>query len=206
MCLLFETIKIQNRILHNIERHNDRMNESRRQLFGASDVIDLRAVLNIPPDLTQAVYKCRIVYAEIIRSIEFLPYKRKIVKSLRLVNGDDLKYEHKYVDRNQIDRLQEGGGSDDILIVKGNRITDASFANVIFFEGTSWTTPAQPLLRGTKRQLLLDIGKIHEEDITVQDLKRFQKAVLINAMIDFDERDFIDIQNIFGLDKSVLPI
>jgi 4-amino-4-deoxychorismate lyase len=197
MCLLLETIKIQNKIPRNIERHNTRMNESRRQLFGSSDVLDLRSVLTLPPDLTEALYKCRVVYTESIQSVEFLPYRKKTVRSLRLVHGDDLMYEHKYVDRTQIDRLQRGSGTDDILIVKDNQITDASFANVVFFDGTLWMTPAHPLLRGTKRQLLLNMGKIHEEHITVHDLKHFQKAALINAMLDFNEEAFIEMKNVF---------
>jgi 4-amino-4-deoxychorismate lyase len=45
-------------------------------------------------------------------------------------------------------------------------------------------TPASPLLRGTKRQLLLERGVIQEEDITVNNLKQFQKVGFINAMID----------------------
>ncbi|MGD1045624.1 MAG: aminotransferase class IV [Bacteroidota bacterium] len=188
----------------NIERHNVRMNSSRRQLFGYTNVIDLRDVLKIPSDLTEAVYKCRIIYQEAIQRVEFLPYIPRSVLTLRLVQDDDIEYEHKYLDKSRIEGLREGSGTDDILIVKQSRITDASFANIVFFDGTSWITPAQPLLRGTKRQLLLDTRKIHEENITVHDLKHLQKAALINAMLDLDERVFIDMKNIFTLDKAVL--
>jgi Branched-chain amino acid aminotransferase/4-amino-4-deoxychorismate lyase len=181
----------------NIERHNARLNSSRRQLFGYTNILDLRDVLKIPPDVTEVVYKCRIIYQEAVQRIEFLPYIPRTVTTLRLVQDDTIEYEHKYLDKSRIEDLRAGNNTDDILIVKQNRITDASFANVVFFDGTSWITPAQPLLRGTKRQLLLDAGKIHEEDITVHDLKHFQKAVLINAMLDLDERVFIDMKNIF---------
>jgi 4-amino-4-deoxychorismate lyase len=197
MCLLLESIKVYHRIPQNLERHTARMNNSRRQLFGFSDVIDLNDILKIPADLTDAVYKCRVIYQETIRNIEFLPYTPRTIKTLRLVHDDTVEYEHKYLDKSRIETLRDGSGTDDILIVKKNRITDASFANVVFFYGTSWVTPAQPLLKGTKRQLLLDTGKIREEDITVRDLRHFQKVVLINAMLDFDERVFIPIQNIF---------
>lgn len=197
MCLLLESVRIRNRIPENIERHSARMNFSRRQLFGNTDVIDLRDVLNIPADLTDAVYKCRIIYQDTIQRIEFLPYAPRIVKTLRLVQDDTVEYEFKYLDKSHIEDLREGSGTDDILIVKENRITDASFANVVFYDGTSWITPAQPLLRGTKRQLLLDTGIIHEEDITMHDLKHFQKAALINAMLDLDEQVYIDMKNIF---------
>jgi len=42
----------------------------------------------------------------------------------------------------------------------------------------------------------LDTGKIHEDNITMHDLKHFQKAALINAMLDLDEQIFIDMKNI----------
>jgi len=198
MCLLLESIRIYNRIPENIERHNARMNNSRSQLFGSLDRIDLRDVIEIPSDLTNGVFKCRVVYKEAIQRIEFLPYIPRTITTLRLVQDDTVEYEHKYLDKSRIECLVEKSGTDDILIVKHNLITDASFANVVFFDGTSWVTPAQPLLRGTKRQSLLDTGKIQEEDIAVSDLKHFQKAILINAMLDYDERVIIEMKNIFG--------
>jgi 4-amino-4-deoxychorismate lyase len=199
MCLLLESVRIHNRTPENIERHNVRMNTSRRQLFGFTDVIDLRDVLKMPPALTEAVYKCRIIYKEAIQKIEFLPYAPRVVQTLRLVHDDAVEYEHKYLDKSRIVGLRERSGTDDILIVKQNRITDASFANVVFLKETSWVTPAYPLLKGTKRKLLLDTGMIQEEDITAGDLKHFQKAALINAMLDLDERVFIDMKNVFML-------
>ncbi|RPI04225.1 MAG: hypothetical protein EHM64_10640 [Ignavibacteriae bacterium] len=196
MCLLLETIKIQNRIPCQIDLHNDRMNYSRSRIFGSPERIDLRTALKIPSGLSDSVFKCRIVYQENIRTIEFLPYQPRTIRSLRLVRGDDLDYGHKYLDRTRIDQLLEHCGADDILILKGKTITDASFANVAFFDGTKWFTPSTPLLKGTKRQLLLDSGMLQEDDLTVHDLGRFQKAVLINAFLDLDERASIDIKNI----------
>jgi hypothetical protein len=43
----------------------------------------------------------------------------------------------------------------------------------------------------------LDTGNIREENIQLDDLKHFQKAALINAMLDLDERVYIDLKNIF---------
>jgi 4-amino-4-deoxychorismate lyase len=197
MCLLVESIKIQNRLPQNLNYHNARLNNSRYELFGKSERIDLRTILHIPIDLTDDVYKCRVLYKETILYQEYVLYTPRIIKTLRLVADDDIEYTHKYLDRSQLDNLRESSGTDDILIVKNNFITDASSANVVFFDGSSWITPAQPLLRGTKRQLLLDTGKIREENIQVDDLKHFQKAALINAMLDLDERVYIDLKNIF---------
>lgn len=202
MSLLLESIKIQNRIPQNLEGHNSRLNRSRMQLFGASDKIDLRNILKIPDNLTEGVYKCRVIYAQAIQEIEFVPYSPRIVNTLRLVNGDTVAYEHKYLDKTPINRLKDGSMSDDILIVKDECITDASFANVVFFDGVSWVTPVQPLLKGTKRQLLLDAGKIREEEIKVSDLQYLKSIILINAMLDFDINKSMPIENI--LPRNIL--
>jgi 4-amino-4-deoxychorismate lyase len=199
MCLLVESIKIQNRIPQNLDYHNTRLNFSRYKLFGKSDEIDLRNILHIPIDLTNDVYKCRVVYRETIQYQEYLQYTPRIIKSLRLVVNEDIEYTHKYLDRSQIDKLRECSGADDILIVKNNFITDASSANVVFFDGKSWLTPSKPLLRGTKRKQLLDKGIIREENISVSELKRFSKCILINAMLDLDENNSIPIDNISGI-------
>jgi 4-amino-4-deoxychorismate lyase len=197
MCLLVESIKIQNRIPQNIEGHNARLNKSRIELFGLSDVLDLRDFLKLPDDLNAGTYKCRVVYAEAVKKIEFIPYVPRVVRTLDLVDGGNIEYEHKYLDRTHIDRLKDASKADDILIVKEGRITDASSANVVFFDGVSWITPDAPLLRGTKRQLLLDAGRIFEKGLKEKDLQYFQKAVLINAMLDFDINNFIPIENIY---------
>jgi len=72
------------------------------------------------------------------------------------------------------------------LIVKNSLITDTSIANIAFFDSIRWVTPALPLLKGTTREKLLREGKIFEENIHVDDLERFSKVALMNAMIDFD--------------------
>jgi 4-amino-4-deoxychorismate lyase len=196
MCLLLESIKIVDRAFQNLDAHTARLNRSRIELFGSPDRIDLHDVLKVPGDLTEGVYKCRVIYAETIRGVEFVPYIPRIIRSLKLVDGCNLEYEYKYLDKTQIDRLKSGKNADDILIVKEGSITDTSFSNVIFFDGVSWITPARPLLKGTKRQLLIDAGRILEEEVKASDLKYFHKAVLVNAMLDLDVNNFIPIKNI----------
>jgi 4-amino-4-deoxychorismate lyase len=204
MCLLVESIKIQNRIPQNVDYHNARLNRSRCELFGIFDRIDLREVLRVPSHLSNTIYKCRVVYNSTIQYQEYVPYTPRIIKTLQLAVDDDIDYTYKYLDRTRLDILRTKSQADDILIVKHDRITDASSANVVFFNGATWVTPAKPLLKGTKRQFLLDREIIHVEDIPAQSLRYFQKAVLINAMIDFNEQNFVNIQNILNLDTSIL--
>ena len=62
MYLLFETIKVKNKNLQNIEYHNSRLNRSRKELFGANDFIYLENIIEIPSSLSDDVYKCRVIY------------------------------------------------------------------------------------------------------------------------------------------------
>jgi 4-amino-4-deoxychorismate lyase len=196
MCPLFETIKVENRILHNLEFHNERLNRSRKHLFGCTDIIDLNELISIPEDLNDNVFKCRVVYSEEIEQIQFANYARRQIRTLKMVECDNIVYTYKYVDRKIFSDLMDSVDADDILIIKNGKITDTSFSNIVFFDGTKWVTPAQPLLRGTKREELLRNDIISQENICPRDLSRFEKATLINAMVDFGECPMIEISNI----------
>jgi 4-amino-4-deoxychorismate lyase len=197
MCLLVESIKISGRSPENLDGHNVRMNRSRSELFGLRNCVDLRDFIKIPGDLGGGIYKCRVVYAEEVKRIEFNPYIPRKIRNLELVEGGDIEYRHKYLDRSALELLKARSVHDDVLIVKNGRITDASSANVVFFEGSSWLTPARPLLEGTRRRSLLDAGLIREDEILSKDIGLFKKAVLINAMLEFDPDNYIPAENIF---------
>jgi 4-amino-4-deoxychorismate lyase len=197
MYRLLETIKVLSRTLQNTELHNTRMNRTRRELFGSSDYIDLNNYINFPEHLRNNIYKCRVIYSENIEKVEFHPYTIKPVRTLQLIECDTLEYKYKYLDRNVFDELLQQTKCDDILIVKHKLITDTSYSNIVFYNGKKWITPATPLLCGTKREYLLRAGKIDEMEISVKDLKLFEKASLINSMIDLEESPTIEIQNIY---------
>ena len=185
MCLLFETIKVKNKNLQNIEYHNSRLNRSRKELFGADDFIYLENIIKIPSSLSDDVYKCRVIYDKKIEKIEFEPYKPRIIHSLKLVECNDIEYGFKYHDRSMINELfEKRGDCDDILIIKNGWVTDTSFSNIIFLNGKQWVTPLHPLLCGTKRQKLLDEGKIISKKIKSEDISKYQGARLINSMLD----------------------
>ncbi|MGA3288543.1 MAG: aminotransferase class IV [Bacteroidota bacterium] len=197
MCLLLETVNVQNRQLQNIEAHNLRATNSRRILFGLEDTLDLRDFISLSDDLDDKLYKCRIVYAQTVQQVELLPYVPKRIQTLRLVLNDAIQYEHKYLDRSYFDKLLQSANADDILIVQHGLITDSSFANVVFYDGKNWVTPARPLLFGTKRQILLERGVIQQREIACTDLNRFTHVALINAMLDLGDIPFISTENIF---------
>ncbi|MBA4311506.1 MAG: hypothetical protein C0417_02640 [Chlorobiaceae bacterium] len=196
MCPLFETIKIENKILHNLEYHNERLNKSRKNIFGCTDIIDLNDLISIPEDLGNDVSKCRVVYSEEIEQIQFAHYAKRQIRTLKLVECDNLVYTYKYVDRRIFNDLMDSVKTDDILIIKNGMITDTSFANIVFYDGKKWITPSTPLLRGTKREKLLRNNIISEERISREDIAHYEKATLINAMMDLDEGPMIEISNI----------
>ncbi len=196
MSQLFEVIKVQNRQLQNIDYHNDRLNHSVLAIFGIENHIDLEKFIKIPVDLDDQIYKCRVIYSNKIEKIQFELYTQKIINSLKLVECNDIDYRYKYFDRSKINELfEKRENCDDILIVKNGFVSDTSYANIIFWDGSRWVTPSSPLLPGTKRQKLIDHNIIIEKEIRVRDLPSFEKARIINAMIDLENRDDIFIFN-----------
>ena len=89
-CLLFETIKIQDRQLHNLRYHNRRMNASRCKLFGCTNELQLEEFISIPDKLNYDLFKCQVVYNELIAQVKFEPYKPRIIKTLQLVQADSI--------------------------------------------------------------------------------------------------------------------
>lgn len=105
-----------------------------------------------------------------------------------MVECDDINYQYKYYNRSKINELfQQHENCDDILIVKNEFVTDISYANIVFWDGDKWITPSTPLLHGTKRQKLINQKIITEKEIKLSDLHLFEKARIINAMIDLEE-------------------
>jgi 4-amino-4-deoxychorismate lyase len=196
MYQLLETIKLQDGVLMNISMHNERLNHSRAILFGTKNTISLENLINNPDLNKSGIFKCRVIYSQNIESIEFSPYLIKQIKTLKLVYDNNIIYNHKYLDRSCFENHLQQISEDDMLIVKNGLITDASFANIVFFDGINWFTPSLPLLEGTKRKDLLANKLIMEEDIKPNDLKQFKKARLINAMLDLESSPDIEIKNI----------
>ncbi len=197
MCLLFETIKVKSYILKNIDYHNARVNQSRKDLFGALDLWDLRRLIEQPSLNTEQVYRCKFIYGIKFQSVEFIPYSIKPLKSLKLIKVDNIDYSYKYLDRTILDNLKRSSPeTDDVIFVIDNKISDCNYANLVFFDGEKWITPSTPLLKGIKRQYYIDEKIIIERVVEVRDLNRFSKMKIINAMIDLDESPEIEIKNI----------
>jgi len=196
MCRLFETIRVVDGKPLHLDYHAARMNRSRQKLFGCTDLVDLEQVLRSAGRSGPGIEKCRVVYGREVCTVASEPYTPRVVRSLTLVDCDSITYEHKFVDRSCFDDLLRDVKTDDILVVKNGCITDASFASVVFHDGSRWLTPATPLLPGTARARLLQSGEIAEREIRKADLRHFRKAALINAMIGIDHGATIAMEDI----------
>ncbi len=197
MSLLFESIRLQDGILRNLEYHNARLNYSRKTLYKSPDSIDLAEVINIPADCRQGVYKCKVIYSREIKNVEFKPYLPRTIKSLRLIEDNTISYKFKYSNRGRLNALlTQRERYDEILIIKNGFITDTSYSNIVFFDGEQWFTPSTPLLKGTMRSFMLENNLIIEKEIKATDIRSFEKARLINAMIPFESGMDIKIAKI----------
>ncbi len=196
MSLLLESIKVVDGKFCNLFYHEQRMRRSMNNLFGTDDDFNLERFLDDLDVPANGLYKCRIIYDDVSRQVEFIPYTAKKIGSLKVVEHDRISYDHKFTDRKKLDKLfAERGDCDDILIVKKGKVTDSSFSNIVFRKEKNWFTPWSALLKGTMRQKLIDNNTITVEKIEPDDIGSFETFKLINAMLEFDGPE-IDVSNI----------
>ena len=198
MSPLVESLKLKEGVIQNLGYHQNRLNRSMAELFPVADAIDLSRSISIPEQCKVGIFKIRVVYDSVIEVIEIEPYQFRSIESLKVVHHPDIDYHLKYTDRQILNELfAQRGDCDDIIIVKNGLVTDSFAANLLFFDGQRWVTSSTPLLKGTKRQLLLDQGIIVEAKIRMEDILTYHKVGLINAMIDFDEMLVVAMDQVF---------
>ena len=196
MSLLLESIKLIDGEFRNLFYHERRMNRALKFLCGVQEYFNLEEFLQNLDWPEKGLFKCRMVYDDNSRDVEFIPYEYKTINSLRVVEHDRVSYEFKYAERRVINRLYDlRKNCDDVLIVKRGLVTDTSYANILFRRGKYWYTPWSALLKGTMRANLLERDLIQEEEIRPEDIKTFETFKIINAMWEFDAPE-IDVSNI----------
>jgi len=197
MCQLVESIKLKDGAIQNLEYHQMRMNRSMDELFPKGKKINLATVISIPDNFASGIFKVRVLYGNSVQKIEIEPYTFRTIQSLKVVHHESIDYHLKYTDRQILQKLfAQRENYDDIIIVKNGSVTDSFAANLLFFDGETWVTPNSPLLKGTKRQLLIDQGFVFEKKIRVEDIRSYQKIGLINAMIDLEEMPVIAVEKV----------
>jgi len=198
MCQLVESLKLKNGVIQHISYHQKRLDRAIDELFPEAKKIDLAGIISIPEKCHSGVYKVRVLYGHSVDKIEIEPYVFRKIQSLKIVYHESIDYHLKYSNRQILNELFAlRGNCDDIIVIKNGFVTDSFAANLLFFDGEKWLTPETSLLKGTKRQFLLDQGIISEAEIRETDIRNYQKVGLINAMIDFEEMPMIPVIQIF---------
>ena len=197
MCRLIETIELKNGNLSEIIYHNKRLNAARRELFGIKESIAIEKEIVIPEEFKKGIFRCRLLYDKHIIKTDFFPIKERSFSSLKLVRDDNIDYHLKYADRSALNKLlEQKGKNDEVIIIKNGMVTDCSIGNLIFFDGHDWITPDTPLLKGTQRAYLLDKKLIRECDIKEEDIFKYQKVGIINALLSISNMIVIPIEDI----------
>lgn len=185
--MFIETLKVINGKFETPEEHFARLSNTQKEIYGISSNFFLENS-EIPFDARKGIVKCRILYDDKIKNIEYFPYNMRNINSLKIINTENIRYDKKFADRRCFENLLKFKGLyDDILICINNEITDTSFSNIVFSDGENFYTPSSYLLNGVRRQQLLNKGIIKELKMQISDISSFQKAYLINTMISIDD-------------------
>ena len=199
MSQFLETIKIEDGKIDLLEFHEKRYSHTYFHFFGKTPEVSLKDYiqdLELPP---KGIYKLRIVYNEFHLNSEMSVYALKMHERVKLIEDNEIEYSFKYLDRNILNQFIVPE-IDDFIIVKNGLITDSWYANIAFLKDKQWFTPQWPLLKGVKREFLLNKGVLQESQIYVGDLDSFEKIAFINGMRDFElvysfklEKEFLDL-------------
>ena len=184
---LFETIKIKDGQIFNLEWHNKRFNKSQKEFFSNPSTTDLKAFITPPK---KGLFRCKIIYDKKIQSVEYFPYQAKTIQGFKVIPSQ-IEYGYKYNDRSEFQSLLNG--YDEIIIEKDGLLTDTTIANIAFYDGEQWLTPKTPLLKGTTRARLLNEGFLKLEKIKKENIKNYTHFALMNAMIGFQIQKAVDL-------------
>lgn len=184
MCYI-ETIRIEDGLPYLLALHQERM--SRTCGEKGFPLPEIPCLTNLcPPELMCGMTKCRILYGkEGISDVSFSPYTPRQISSLRIVTAPaDLDYHLKQADRSSLEALlMQKGEADEIIILRNGLLTDTSYTNLLLHIGGELLTPRVPLLEGVQRRYLLQSGQIRSADLQIEDLKKAEEILLINAML-----------------------
>ena len=192
-----ETLLVKNGEIQNLEYHLDRIKKTYKYFKWKINKLGMENGewrINDELKIKNGEWRIRITYNQYgIQKIETFPIKERSFKKFKVVEIN-FDYKFKYKNRNQFSILNSKFSIyDELILVKNNLITDTTISNLAFFTGKEWITPKYPLLKGTKREELIQKGVLKEENIHISDLKYFKKMAMINAILGFLEIKDYDI-------------
>jgi 4-amino-4-deoxychorismate lyase len=181
----FETLRIQaGKPLH-VSFHNARFWRTCKALYGVETCQCLEEAINPPvPEC-----RCKIFYDEKgINAVSYAPLQPRRFETFAIVYNEK-DYSHKFENRDWINAACRESGVSEVIFVNRGMLQDTSIANLALRIGGVWYTPSAPLLMGTTRARLLEMGSIVESPLREEDLKKADKFAIMNALLGWQECD-----------------
>lgn len=196
--LLLESIRLKDGQFDLIGLHEARIKKSLEMLSSHPEPsFQLEKYLRRFPLPDTGLFKCRLLYGSGFAEPEYIPYQKRTIQSLRIVEDKGIDYNFKYAKRHELDWIfHQRGRCDEVLMQRNGFVTDTTFSNIAFRNGDEWFTPENPLLAGVRRESLLQAGVLQTFPGKVETLCEFETFKLFNALINWDEADEIPVQNI----------
>lgn len=182
MFSFLETICIENGLVKFLHYHQKRVNNTFKSFYPESIYIDLKKIFfseNIP---AYGINRCKIIYEEGIKSIEYIPYLEKKIETFRIVNSGEFDYGFKWSDRLFFKNILDNNKDvDEVIFEINGKIQDCTIANLAFLKDEIWYTPKNPMHWGTTRARLIEENKIQETNILIDELSSYSHICLINV-------------------------
>jgi 4-amino-4-deoxychorismate lyase len=198
---LLETIAISDFNAPYIAFHQQRMDDSFLQLFHQPNPFRLEVMLKQITVPTPHLYKWRILYGKDGVESSMALYEPRVIKKIAFHEIPiDFDYSLKYSDRSFFEQVKsQYSDCDEVVLLKNGFFTDSLYANLAIEikNEAQLFTPSTPLLAGTHRKRLLKEGILKEKRFNVEEISLVKKIVFINAMGEFENSPFFDMEN-FG--------
>ncbi|MDA3854266.1 MAG: hypothetical protein PF444_08515, partial [Bacteroidales bacterium] len=114
---LIESLAVKDGVVLNAHWHEERYTHTYREYYGGKPEFGLleKLELQIPEE---GYFKLRIAYNKLTKDINISPYEITPIKTLKVVETNQLDYHLKYANREIINQLSTlRGECDDILII-----------------------------------------------------------------------------------------
>ena len=135
--------------------------------------------------------------------VEVSAYAIRRPKVLFFCEAAELHYDCKLADRSGIEAIRRSvaqalasgqiaavDGDWDIILCRDGLVLEASYAALLCPDGERWLTPQRPLLASTRLAAYAMDGVVGIEpaSLTVAQVKAIGRVVLVNAMLDLEDR------------------
>jgi 4-amino-4-deoxychorismate lyase len=188
MSQFFESICVKDGIAKNLAAHQARVNKTLEAFNASNNGIELTSIVHQLTIPEAGLFKLRISY-DLNGNYQTAlnPYQYKLIQNFALVDIKGHRYDYKYENRDWINDALSQSGTDEIMMHDDGCIKDCSYTNIVFYDGSHWYTPESPLLEGTQRANLIQVGVIIPKALHINDLPNFKKFKCINAMIHWED-------------------